>query len=65
MLAYTAGRVRAHIGHCEFTVITEVEPEPDNRRHAFVSRLFQENRIAVVPLKRVEKFAEELRQRLQ
>jgi hypothetical protein len=31
-------RASRHIGHCEFTAITEVEPEPDNRRYAFVSR---------------------------
>lgn len=65
VLAYTAGRVRARINHCEFTAITEAEPEPGNRRHAFISRLFEDNRISVVPLNRVEKFAEELRQRLQ
>jgi hypothetical protein len=43
----------------------DAEPQPDNRRHAFVCRLFEDNRISVVPLNRVEKFAAELRQRLQ
>jgi Protein of unknown function (DUF3037) len=65
VLAYTAARVRARVPHCEFTAITEVEPGPENRRHAFVARLFEDNQIAIVPLNRVEKFAEELRQRLQ
>ena len=31
----------------------------------FVARLFEDNGIGVVPLSRVEKFAEDLRQRLQ
>lgn len=65
VLAYTAGRVRARLPHCEFTAVTEAEPSPDNRRHVFISRLFEDNRIALVPLNRVEKFAEELRVRLQ
>lgn len=65
VLAYTANRIRARVPHCEFTAVTETDPSPDNRRHVFISRLFEDNRIAVVPLNRVEKFAEELRQRLQ
>lgn len=65
VLAYTADRVRARIPNCEFTAITETDPAGDNRRHAFVARLFEDNRIAIVPLNRVEKFAEDLRLRLQ
>ena len=64
VLAYTAGRIRAKLPHTEFTAITEVEPSRENRRHAFISRLFDDNRIAVVPLNHIEGFAEELRQRL-
>ncbi|MGH9733434.1 MAG: DUF3037 domain-containing protein [Candidatus Acidiferrales bacterium] len=65
VLAYTANRVRLRVPDCEITAITEVDPATDNRRHAFVARLFEDSRIAIVPLNRVEKFAEELRQRLQ
>jgi hypothetical protein len=64
VLAYTAGRVRARIPNCEFTAITETGPSDGDRRHTFVARLFEDNGIGVVPLNRVEKFAEELRQRL-
>jgi len=65
VLAYTAGRVRMRYADTEFTAITETEPNLDNRRHAFIARLFENNRISIVPLNRVEKFAEELRVRLQ
>ncbi len=65
VLAYTAGRVRARYADCEFTAITETEPRLQDRRHAFVARLFEDNRISIVPVTRVEKFAEELRVRLE
>ncbi|HEX5424913.1 MAG TPA: DUF3037 domain-containing protein [Candidatus Acidoferrales bacterium] len=65
VLAYTADRVRAQLPNCEITAITESDPSTDNRRHAFVARLFEDSRITIVPLNRVEKFAEELRLRLQ
>jgi hypothetical protein len=64
VLAYTAERVRARLPHAEFTAITEVAPLADNRRHAFISRLFEDNRIAIVPLNQIEGFAEELKRRL-
>lgn len=64
VLAYTAERVRSHFPHAEFTAITEAAPLADNRRHVFISRLFEDNRIAIVPLNRIEGFAEELKQRL-
>jgi hypothetical protein len=65
VLAYTAECIRAHAANSEFTAITEVEPERENPRHQFIARLLGEQRIAVVPLNRVEKFAEDLRPRLQ
>jgi hypothetical protein len=65
VLAYTAERIRARIPQCEFTAITEVEPARDNPRHQFIVQLFEDQQIAVVPLNRAEKFAEELRVRLQ
>ena len=49
----------------EFTAITEIEPARENSRHQFMVKLFDEQRIAVVPLNRVERFAEDLRARLQ
>ncbi|MGD0956575.1 MAG: hypothetical protein ABR953_07045 [Candidatus Acidiferrales bacterium] len=48
-----------------FRAVTEVEPAPENRRHQFIARLLQAQDISIVPLNRVEKFAEELRSRLQ
>lgn len=65
VLAYTAERIRAQIPRCEFTAITEVEPVLDSPRHQFIVRLFEDQQIALVPLNRAEKFAEELRVRLQ
>lgn len=65
VLAYTAERIRARVPLCEFTAITETEPVRDNPRHQFIARLFEDQQIELVPLSRVEKFAEELRVRLQ
>ena len=64
VLAYTAERIRLRTAHSEFTAITEVEPSRDNPRHQFVARLFEDQGIAIVPLSRIEKFAEGLRPRL-
>lgn len=65
VLAYTAECIRARAANSEFTAITEIEPLPQNPRHQFVARLFEEQRISVVALNRVEQFAERLRPRLQ
>jgi len=65
VLAYTAERIRARVPEAEFTAITELEPARENVRHQFMARLFEEQRIAIVPLNRVERFAEDLRARLQ
>lgn len=65
VLAYTVGRIRLRVPDCEFTAVTETELSSTNRRHQFMARLFEDHRITVVPLNRVEKFAEELRVRLQ
>jgi len=64
VLAYTAEQIRRQVAKAEFTAITEIEPEPGNRRHEFVSRLFEAQAISIVPLNRIERFAEELRLRL-
>jgi len=65
VFAYTAEQIRRHVAKSEFTAITEVEPVPDNRRHQFVSRLLAAQGISVVPLNRIERFAEDLRARLR
>jgi len=64
VLAYTAGCIRARAANSEFTAVTEVDPAAGNPRHQFIARLFEEQRIAVVPLNRIERFAEQLRPRL-
>jgi Protein of unknown function (DUF3037) len=64
VLAYTAGCIRARVPKSEFTAVMEMEPARENPRHQFVARLFEEQKIAMVPLNRIEKFAEGLRVRL-
>lgn len=65
VLAYTAECIRAKHTHSEFTAITESSPLSENSRHQFIVRLFDEQKIAIVPLPQVEMFAERLRPRLQ
>ena len=60
VLAYTAECIRARAANSEFTAITEVEPARENPRHQFIARLLAEQRISMVPLNRVEKFADDL-----
>lgn len=64
VLAYTAECIRARQSHSEFAAITEVAPLQENPRHQFVARLFDEQKISLVPLPQVESFAERLRLRL-
>jgi transcription initiation factor TFIIIB Brf1 subunit/transcription initiation factor TFIIB len=68
VLAYTAECIRARVPQTvtktEFTAVVEIEPSRENPRHQFVSRLFEEQKISIVPLNRIEKFAEELRVRV-
>jgi len=65
VLAYTAECIRARAAQTEFTAITEIEPAPGNPRHQFMSRLFEDQRIAIVPLQHIEEFVDTLRPRLQ
>lgn len=71
VLAYTAECIRARHArpgeqaNPEFTAITEATPERENPRHQFIVRLFDEQKIAVVPLAQAEIFADRLRARLQ
>jgi len=64
VLAYTAGCIRARLGSTEFTAVTESEPRPDNERHQFVAGLLSEQQIQVVPLARLEEYANRLRPNL-
>jgi hypothetical protein len=68
VLVYTAECIRARVPQTvtktEFTAVVEMEPARENPRHQFVARLFEEQKIMVVPLSRIEKFAEELRVRV-
>jgi len=68
VLAYTAEHIRARVAQTaaktEFTAVVEMEPARENPRHQFVARLFEAQGIAIVPLNRIEKFAEELRVRV-
>lgn len=65
VLAYTAGCIRAKQVHSEFTAITEIAPMSENSRHQFIARLFDEQKITIVPLPQAEMFAERLRSRMQ
>lgn len=65
VLAYTAECIRARYSDCEFTAVTEVEPARDNPRHRFMAGVLEAQRINVMPLSRIERFAEDLRRRLQ
>jgi hypothetical protein len=65
VLAYTAGCIRARAANSVFTAITEVEPIRENPRHQFIAGLFEDQKIAVVALNRIEMFAEDLRVQIQ
>jgi hypothetical protein len=64
VLAYTFDAIRARQPHSEFTAITEASASPDNPRDQFVVRLFADSGISLVALSQVEKFADDLRPRL-
>jgi Protein of unknown function (DUF3037) len=65
VLAYTVDCIRKQAANSEFTAVTESEPLADNPRHQFVARLFREQRIEIVPLSQMDRFADALRPRLQ
>ncbi len=65
VLAYTVESIRKRVSSCEFTAVTEAAPVTGNRQQLFISRLFEEQNIRIVPMNRVEMFAEELRIKLQ
>jgi Protein of unknown function (DUF3037) len=65
VLAYTVESIRKRVPASEFTAITEAAPVPGNLQHLFISKLFEDQNIRIVPMNRVEMFAEELRMKLQ
>jgi len=65
VLAYTAESIRARVPKSIFTAVTNAEPSPENSRHRFIVETLRAQEISILPLGRIEQFAEELRSRLQ
>jgi hypothetical protein len=65
VLAYTVESIRKRVPTAEFTAITEAPPISGNLQHLFISKLFEDQNIRIVPMNQVESFAEELRLKLQ
>ncbi|MGD0545406.1 MAG: DUF3037 domain-containing protein [Candidatus Acidiferrales bacterium] len=65
VLAYTVESIRKRVPTSEFTAVTEAPPIPGNLQHLFIGKLFEDQNIRIVPMNQVEKFAEELRMKLQ
>jgi Protein of unknown function (DUF3037) len=65
VLAYTVESIRKRVPSCEFTAVTEAAPVPGNSQQQFISKLFEDQNIRIVPMNRVEMFAEELRLKFQ
>lgn len=64
VLAFTADAVRAKEPDAEFVAVTEAAAQRGNRRHDFVSGLFEAHRIEMVALGGLDQFARKLRARL-
>jgi hypothetical protein len=60
LLAYTAEAIRGHVDHAEFLAVTEREPARGNVRDEFVSGIFRENNIRVLPLSGLRQWAHEV-----
>ena len=60
LLAYTAAAIRERVAHSEFLAVTEREPARGNVRDQFVSGVFKESDIRVVPLGELRKWAHEV-----
>jgi hypothetical protein len=60
LLAYTAGAIRERIPHTEFLAVTEREPAKGNVRDQFVSGIFNESGIRVVPLAGLRRWAHDV-----
>lgn len=64
-LTYTTEHIRRENPAAEFTALSDVEPSPTDVKQQFIVRLLEEQKIRIVPMNRVEMFAEDLRVRLQ
>ncbi len=65
VLAYTAESIRKRMPNSIFTAVTNAEPSAENPRHRFIVETLRAQDISVLPLGQMDKFAEELRPRLQ
>lgn len=65
VFAYTAESIRRQIRGSEFVALTETEPSESEPRHEFVRQLFDDQKITIIPPSQLERFAEQLRPRLQ
>jgi hypothetical protein len=65
VLAYTAECIRKQAQNSIFTAVTEVDAVRENPRHQFIVQTLTDEKIVVLPLSQLEKFAEKLRPRLQ
>ena len=60
LLAFTADAIRKRVKHSEFLAVTERHPAPGNSRDRFVSGIFEESGIRVVPLAELRKWAHDV-----
>jgi hypothetical protein len=65
VLAYTASSIHRQVSNAVFTAVTDAAPDSANPRHRFIAQTLADGNIAVLPLSQIERFAEELRLRLQ
>ena len=65
VLAYTAESIRQRVPNSILTAVTSAEPSLENSRHQFIVQTLRGQDIAILPINQIDKFAEELRPRLQ
>ncbi|PYU15252.1 MAG: hypothetical protein DMG29_07425 [Acidobacteria bacterium] len=61
VLAFTAESIRGKLAKTSFTAVTEMRPVPGNRQHQFVARLLEDQKIELVPVSELERFANRLK----
>ncbi len=60
LLAFTAEAIRKRNEHSEFLAVTEREPAPGNVRDKFITEVLADNKIRVVPLAGLRKWAHDV-----
>ncbi len=65
ILAYTMERIRTKLPSSEMTAVTDAEASPTIEAHQFVSRILAEQEIRMVPVARLDEWAETLRQTIR